>query len=137
MREIKFRAFHRLHKRIFFVTNLDWVLNEISGIWLDDEKDTGRMTLDLCELMQFTGRQHLRGGTMRHIETLRNLKEYLESCDQITVTKENVLHALETVLAEYEAETKRELANRCDDCGATLASYHNGCPMCGAPVCCP
>lgn len=33
-------------------------------------------------------------------------------------------------------ERERELANRCEHCGAQVSSYPKGCPTCGAPNCC-
>lgn len=56
MREIEFRSWHRNHERMFYVTMIDWVLGEICGVWIDDLRDgTGIMSLNMSELMQFTG----------------------------------------------------------------------------------
>lgn len=42
--------------------------------------------------------------TPRHIKTLKAALEYLELCDEITVTKENIIRLIKTVLAEWKAE---------------------------------
>lgn len=39
-------------------------------------------------------------------------------------------------LFEETVSLRADLSNRCEECGAKLSSYPNGCPTCGAPVCC-
>lgn len=52
---------------------------------------------------------------MRHLQTIR------QAIDRIT--------ALQARVAGLER-------GHCDDCGAKVSSYPNGCPGCGAPNCC-
>ena len=44
--------------------------------------------------------------TPRHIKTLKGVLEYLELCDDISVTKENIIRLIKIVLDEFEAERR-------------------------------
>ena len=39
-------------------------------------------------------------------------------------------------VADLERRLAESMNRRCDDCGATVSDHRNGCPTCGAPVCC-
>ena len=69
------------------------------------------------------------------IDLLREEPSPKELEQGIDAETTRIWHRLCLDAADRIAELERELADRCETCGAKLNV--NGCIVCGAPVCCP
>ena len=62
MKHLKLRAWNWNRKQMFEVQNIDFIKNEISGVWFKgDPQETGLLKLDSCEVQQFTGLHDMNG----------------------------------------------------------------------------